>query len=83
LTHVVRDEVVGPLDDPGEVADAQLAALRERRRDQQPGRIAERLRRRGGRRGIIDAEPTVTKLLRPRQVETEQIAAVLAHAPTS
>jgi hypothetical protein len=39
---MVRDEVLGSLGDPGEIADAEFFRLRQRRRQRQPGRIAER-----------------------------------------
>jgi hypothetical protein len=41
---VVGDEVLGTFGDPGEIADAELAAARERGRECQAGRIGERLR---------------------------------------
>ena len=76
---MMGDEVLGPLGDPGEVADAELAALAERKSQHQPGGIAKR------------AEPlckhACLELRRPHgpdslgfpQVEAKQIATILPH----
>ena len=37
--EVVADQVLGATGDPGQVADAQLVAVAERERDQQPRRV--------------------------------------------
>ena len=50
VAQVVADEVLGAAGDPGEVADAQLLAVAQGERDQQPRGVAERLRAR--RRGL-------------------------------
>jgi hypothetical protein len=39
---MMRDEVLGTLNDPRQIADTQLTALPQRQRDCQPRRIAER-----------------------------------------
>ena len=46
--HVMRDESLCPLDDPGEITDAQLVRPEQRGGKRQPGWIAERVRLPGG-----------------------------------
>ena len=75
---MMRDEVLGPLDDPGEIADTQLAALRKRERDPQPCRVGQR--RQLGCLCTCDllGEPGRTKCLRPWHVETEKLATIVS-----
>src|ERR1039458_1066205 len=76
--QVVADEVLGAAGDPCQGADAQLLALAQRERDQQPRRVCKRLRPRG--RVFDEARlQALSDLLRARQVETEQLATILSH----
>ena len=76
---MVRDEVLGPLGDPGEVANAKLATVAQRERDRQPGRIAERAEARGEGTGFVLGRAGGAERLRLRQIETEQVATIIRH----
>jgi hypothetical protein len=75
---VVADEVLSTAGDPCQVADAQLLAVAQRERDQQPRRVCKRLRPRSCVFGKAGLQP-LSDLLRTRQVETEQLATILSH----
>jgi hypothetical protein len=74
---VVRDEVLGALGDPGEVADAELIRSCQRRRQRQPGRIAERASPLGDKTSRRRFEPGAANRLRLLEVEAEKVAAVI------
>ncbi len=76
--QVVADEVLRSRGDPGEVADAQLLAVAQGERDQKPRRVGERLRT--SRRPCREIEiQALADRLGARQVQTQQIAAILGH----
>ena len=77
--HVVRDEVLRPLDDPGQVADAQLIRLGKRRRERQPRRISKCTHSIRQLLRSCFIEPRRSELLSAGQIETEKIAAVARH----
>ena len=78
-SHMVGDEVLGALDDPGEVTDAELLCLEQRRGNCQPRRIGKRVcLARGGLR-FMHLESPNSQPLRGRQVEAEKIAAIIGH----
>jgi hypothetical protein len=65
-TDVVGDEVLGPLNDPGEIADSELATLAQRERDDESCRIAERAITRGERTCFLFGRPRFPEYFRPR-----------------
>ena len=73
------DEVLGALADPGEVADTELAALAQRERDPQPGRVAERTEALRELARLPLRRPRGPDRFRLRQVEAEQLAAIVRH----
>ena len=76
--QVVADEVLRSRGDPRQVADAQLLAVAQGERDQKPRGVGERLRT--SRRPCREIEiQALADRLRARQVQTEQIAAILGH----
>ena len=75
----MRDEVLGTLDDPGEVADAQLVGVEQRRGKRQARRIGEPLCSRGRDFSRAGGETPLSEPLGRRKVEAEQIAAVFGH----
>ncbi|HSI82008.1 MAG TPA: hypothetical protein VK919_15310 [Solirubrobacterales bacterium] len=77
------DQVLGSLEDPGEVADAELVAVGQDRGDRQPRRIAERLRLTGEMPGFGDRDSVAAKRFRLRQIETQQVAAILSDRESS
>ena len=78
---MVGDELVGPLADPRQIADAELASLAQGERDLQARRIAEGLRPLGRRAQSLGLEPGGTHRLGLREVEAEQLTAIgNAHA---
>ena len=76
---MVGDEVLGALDDPGEVADAELLSLEQRRGNCQPCRIGKRMCLAGGGLRFMHLESPDSQPLRGRQVKAEKIAAVIGH----
>ncbi len=77
--QMVRDEVLRPLEHPGEITDTQLAAGTKRERERQPRRISkcpERLHE-SLSRSLIKARRT--QPLGQRQVDTQEIADVFSH----
>jgi hypothetical protein len=79
----MRDEVLRPLDDPREVAHAELAAFAQRKGDRQPGRIAKRAEAAGERARLPLRATGSTKGLGLRNVEAKQVAASDAAMETS
>src|SRR5438128_2342839 len=78
-TNVVRDELVGALDHPGEVADAQLAASSQGKCYSQAGRVGQRLSSFGGAFEFHEPRSLVAQRFGARKVEAEQIAFVVRH----
>src|SRR4051794_20422347 len=76
---MMGDEVLGSLDDPGEVADAQLAAVSERGGDRQPGRITEGLGSGRRRLGNLGRKPAAAQGLGAWEVEAQKVATLIAH----
>jgi hypothetical protein len=72
----MRDEVLRPLDHPGEVADAELVSLRQRGSESQPGRIGERPRAPRGAFCGSCGEAGGAQRLRLVQVLTEDVATI-------
>ena len=77
--QVMRDEVLGTLGDPSQVAHAELAALAQSGRQHEPGGIRKRPGSPSGPRSNLDAESRSTYCLRTRKVQTEQITALVVH----
>src|SRR5439155_21935936 len=77
--RVMRDEVLGALDDPGEVAHAELVGVEQRCGKRQTRRIRESLRPRGRDLRGAGGETPVPEPLGRRKVEAEQVAAVVGH----
>jgi hypothetical protein len=75
----MRHKILRALDDPGEVAHAQLVAVDQRRRKRQASRMSQALRPRGRSLGLADAEPPLPQSLGRRQVEAKQVTAILGH----
>ena len=75
---MVRDEVLGSLDDPCEVANAELVDLEQRRREGQASRVCEPFRAAGGVvcRGRV--EPSFPQALCGLQIQAEEIAVVIS-----
>jgi hypothetical protein len=65
--QVVADQILGPLGNPREIADAQLAALTQSQRERQPRRISQRPRARGRLRCGLVGE-LLADVLRAREV---------------
>src|SRR5438067_5020020 len=75
----MRDEVLSALRDPAQIADTQLIAVAERRCEDETRGIAKRL---GAGRELIGLPPiesSLTQLLGTRQIEAQQLAAVIRH----
>jgi hypothetical protein len=71
--------ILGALDDPSEVAYAELVARAERDRNRQPGRISKRVETASERSCFPLGQSRRTKRLRIQQVEAEEIAAIVTH----
>ncbi len=76
---MVRDEVLRPLGDPGQIADAQLIRPGQRRRERQSRRIGKSMRPARGRLRYVSVETVRAETLRHVKVEAEKIAAVAGH----
>src|SRR5436190_11139456 len=77
--RVMRDEVLGALDDPGEAAHAELARVEQRCGKRQTRRIRESLRPRGRDLRGAGGETPLPEPLGRRKVEAEEVAAVVGH----
>ena len=73
------DEVLGPLGDPGEIADAELVRARQRGGDGQAGRVGERTRLLRQSRGSNRVQALVAQPLGLLEVEAQEVAAVVRH----
>ena len=78
----MRDEVLRPLDDPGEISDTQLVGFEQRGRQGQARRVGERPGPPGSLPGQIAGEAPLTEPLGRRQVETEEVTVVVGHIDT-
>ena len=74
---MVGDEVLGPLGDPGEIADAQLVRARQRGGDRQARRIGERARLLAEPRRSSRVQALAPQPLGLLEVEAQQVAAVV------
>lgn len=77
--HVVGDEVLGALDDPAEIADAELLCLGQSAGEGQPCRVGEGSRAAGSELGSSGVETLTPDSLGDLKVETQQIAMVVSH----
>ena len=75
----MRDEILRALRDPGEVADAELFSLTERRSEHEPGRVGERSGLACGALCLGKREPLQPEPLGDLEVEAEQLAAIGCH----
>ena len=75
----MRDELLVATDDPGEVADAALAAGTKAEHDRQPGRIRQRFGGLSARGQLGVIGQLATYALGLGKVEAEQVAAVVGH----
>ena len=73
---MVRDEVLRALDDPGEIAHAELIGLGKRGSERQSCGVAERPRSAGCDLGSVLVEPLPADLLGGLQIETQEIAMI-------
>ena len=75
----MRDERLRALDDPGEIANAELISLEQRRSDSEPSRIGKST---GKRRSVPCKGRLQTSLSEPlgnRKVEAKQVATIVSH----
>src|SRR5687768_10895944 len=72
-------EVPGSLHHPGQVTDAQFAALRQRRGQRQARRVSERPGPPGNAPRRLGAEPACAQRLGFLQVEAQDVAAIFTH----
>src|SRR5713226_6624763 len=72
----MRNEVLGALDDPREIADTQLVPVAQSERDRQPRRVAQRLEADGGAARCAVVKPSLAKRLGKGQVEAEKFTLV-------
>jgi hypothetical protein len=77
---VVRDKILGTPGDLGQIADTQLPALAQRRRQHQPRRIRECPRPLGRLPGDLPAQQPLADLLGPRSVYSQQITSIVVHS---
>lgn len=75
--NVVGDEVRGALDDPGEIADAQLVGCRQGRRDREPGRVRQSACPIGGKRSDVWIEALLPEAFGNSEIKTQQLALVV------
>jgi len=75
---VVRDEVLGALHDPSEIADAELVCITQSQRNRQPRWISESMEAGRGHLGRIVGETHLPQPFCERQVQTEEIALIAA-----
>ena len=75
----MRNERLGPLDDPGEIADAELVRFEQGRRDGKPSWITKRTGKRRPADRSIRPETLLTKALGNWRVKAEQIAPIVGH----
>jgi hypothetical protein len=78
---MVGDEVLGPLGDPGEVADAELGGLGERGGERQPGWVGEGTSPLGRDPGGRRIKPRLADRFRLRKVEAEKLASIIGRHP--
>src|SRR5664279_2175340 len=76
---MMGDKVLGALDDPRKITDAELAPVAKRERNRQTRRIAEHPETLCEHARLLLRWSPGPERLGPRKVETEQIAAVIAH----
>ena len=76
---MMRNKVLRSLNDPRDVADAQLLPVTESERDRQPRRIGERAESLRERRGLHVGDSVSSKFLGAPQVEAQEVAMVRSH----
>jgi hypothetical protein len=77
--HMMGNEVLGALHDPGQVADAEFINVAQCCSNRQPSGIGERPRSTGSGLGCTLVEAAETDAFRGWQIEAEKVAAVIAH----
>ena len=75
----MRDERLRLLDNPGEIADAELGRLEQRRGESKPGWITEGTCQRCCTDRILSGEALLAEPLGDRQIEAEELAAIVGH----
>ena len=79
--HVVGDEILRALDDPAEIANAELLCLGQSAGQGEPGRIGEGSRAAGRKLGQrLTSRRSRRIRLRGLEIETKQIAMIVSHA---
>jgi hypothetical protein len=76
---MMRDEILGAFENPGEVADAELPAVSQRGGERQASRIGEGFGLSGQVRSTVRVETPFAESLRPREIQAEEVAAVVGH----
>lgn len=77
--QVMRDQVLGALGDPGQIAHAKLLTLAQRRRQRQTRRVRDRPCPLGGNPSSLPIKPPAANLLSPRKVYTQKVAVIVSH----
>ena len=77
--QMMRNQVLRTFHDPGEIADAELAAVAECQRDRQSSRVGERTESLRQRAGLDFPETLLPKLFRMGEVDAEQFTAIIIH----
>ena len=75
----MRYKCLWTFDNPGEITDAELVGLLERRGEGEASRITKRAgKSRGAKRGLR-LQALLPQTLGYREIKTEQLATILAH----
>jgi len=77
--HVVGDEILRALDDPAEIANAELLRLDQSAGQGQPSRVGEGSRAAGRKLGFLHIETLTPDSFRGLEIETKQIAMIVSH----
>jgi hypothetical protein len=78
-SQVMRDEILGALDYPGQITNAQLLGLAEGGEQGQPGRVAKGFRLSGQLLGGIELQAFAPETLGDGEVEAEKFTAIISH----
>ena len=76
---MVGDQGLAALDDPRQIADAQLATLAQRQRERQAGRVRQRPGAGRETLRIGGGEAVPAQLFRARKIQTKEITVFVSH----
>lgn len=76
---MMRNEVLGTLNDPGKVADTQLVGVEQRRGKRQARRISKPLRSPSRSLSPASRDPPSPESFGRRKIEAQQIATIIGH----